>query len=271
MLIDWFTVGAQALNFAILVALLSHFLYRPVLDAIAAREKQIADELADADRQKAQAQKDRDDFQHKNEAFDAERAALLAKASADATAQGQAMLAAATKTADALGEKRRLALQTQAQELRDTLGRRTQDEVFAVARKALADMASAGLEDSLCAAFIQRLRALNGPPREAFAAALKLSDNGARVRSALVLAEAQRALVCQAVDETFKVQATLLFETAPDLVGGIEIDAHGSKFAWSLRDYLGAMERAVTELLAPAGVAGAPAPAPAAAPVPSAA
>lgn len=272
MLIDWFTVGAQALNFAILVGLLSHFLYRPVLDAIGAREKKVADELADADRKKAEAQKDRDDFQHKNEAFDAQRAALLAKASSDAEAQGKTLLDAARKAADALGEKRRLALQAQARDLSGSLGRRTQDEVFAVARKALSDMASASLEDSLCAAFVQRLRALAGPAREAFAAALEASDNGARVRSALVLPEAQRAQVRQAVDETFKIKATLLFETAPDLVGGIEIDAHGQQFAWSLHGYLGAMEHAVAELLAPAAAA-APAPsaptAPAATPTPT--
>ena len=48
MLIDWFTIGAQALNFLILVGLLRRFLYRPILHAIAAREQLIAGELADA-------------------------------------------------------------------------------------------------------------------------------------------------------------------------------------------------------------------------------
>ena len=43
MLIDWFTVGAQALNFVILVWLMKRFLYQPILDAIDAREKRIAD------------------------------------------------------------------------------------------------------------------------------------------------------------------------------------------------------------------------------------
>jgi F-type H+-transporting ATPase subunit b len=62
MLIDWFTVGAQALNFIILVWLLKRFLYKPILDAIDAREKRIAAELADADKKKAEAQKERDEF-----------------------------------------------------------------------------------------------------------------------------------------------------------------------------------------------------------------
>ena len=39
MLIDWFTVGAQALNFLILVWLLKRFLYKPILDAVDAREQ----------------------------------------------------------------------------------------------------------------------------------------------------------------------------------------------------------------------------------------
>jgi large-conductance mechanosensitive channel len=38
-LIDWFTVVAQVINFLILVWLLKHFLYQPILDAIDAREK----------------------------------------------------------------------------------------------------------------------------------------------------------------------------------------------------------------------------------------
>ena len=54
MLIDWFTVGAQVLNFVVLVWLLKRFLYKPVLNAIDAREKRVAAEAADADLQKTE-------------------------------------------------------------------------------------------------------------------------------------------------------------------------------------------------------------------------
>ena len=77
MLIDWFTVGAQALNFLILVWLMKHFLYKPIIHAIDEREKRIAKELADADAKKAEAQKEHDEFQHKNEEFDQQRAGNL--------------------------------------------------------------------------------------------------------------------------------------------------------------------------------------------------
>ena len=84
MLIDWFTIIAQVLNFLILVWLLKHFLYKPILNAIDAREKKIADELANADAKKAEAQKEKDEFKRKNEEFDQQSSALLNKAKDEA-------------------------------------------------------------------------------------------------------------------------------------------------------------------------------------------
>ena len=92
MLIDWFTAGAQALNFLILVWLMKRFLYKPILHAIDEREKRIATELADADARKAEAQKERDAFQHKNEEFDRQRAALLSQATDEVNAERQRLL-----------------------------------------------------------------------------------------------------------------------------------------------------------------------------------
>ena len=112
MLIDWFTVGAQALNFLILVWLLKRFLYKPILHAIDAREKRIAAELADADAKRAEAEKARDEFQRKNEEFDRQRAALLSQATDEANAERQRLLDEARKAADALGAKRQDTLWT---------------------------------------------------------------------------------------------------------------------------------------------------------------
>src|SRR5689334_11847594 len=106
MLIDWFTVGAQALNFIILVWLMRRFLYKPVLKAIDAREKKIAAELADAAAKEAEAQKQRDEFQQKNEELDQQRAALLKKATEEAGAERHRLFDEARKAADALSDKR---------------------------------------------------------------------------------------------------------------------------------------------------------------------
>ncbi len=249
MLIDWFTVGAQALNFIILVWLLKRFLYKPILNAVDAREKRIAAELADADAKKAEAQKERDEFQHKNEEFDQQRAALSSKATDEAKAERQRLFDDARRAADALSAKRQEALRSAAQNLNQAIRRRTQQEVFAIARKALTDLATASLEERVSEAFIRRLRTIDGKAKEGIAAALKTASEPAVVRSAFDLPEAQRAAIQKALNETFSAEVPVRFETAPDLISGIELTTNGQKIAWSIADYLASLEKGVDELL----------------------
>src|ERR1700691_5447901 len=175
MLIDWFTISAQALNFLILVWLMNRYLYKPILNAVDAREKRIAAELADAAAKKAEAQKERDEFQHKNEEFDQQRAALLSKAVDEAKAERQRLLDEARKAADALSAKRQETLINDAHNLDQAIARRTREEVFAIARKALADLATASLEERIGEVFTRRLRELNGKAKICLADALKTS------------------------------------------------------------------------------------------------
>jgi F-type H+-transporting ATPase subunit b len=249
MLIDWFTVGAQAANFVVLVWLLKRFLYAPILNAVDAREKRIAKERADADTIKTEAGKDRDAFRQKNAAFDAERAALMAKATAEAAAERQRLLDEARATADALAAKRQAALDSEASALKDTIADQAGREVYAIARKALGDLADSDLEDRLCDAFIRRLGNLAGAPKATLAAALAGAAGSALVRSAFDLPKARQVAIRKAVKEAFPASPALHFETAPDLIGGIELTANGQKLAWSIAGYLAAMEQRLASVM----------------------
>ncbi len=249
MLIDWFTVGAQALNFLILVWLMKRFLYKPILDAIDAREKQVAAALADAESKDAEARKERDIFQRKNAAFDEERAALLAKATDEASKQRKRLLDEARDAASALGAKRMTALRDEELDLRQAIGRRTQGEVFAVARQVLADLASVSLEERLGEVFTWRLRELDGDAKSGLAGALKTASDPAVVRSAFDLPEDQRAAIQNAMNETFSADIPLCFETTSALIGGIELTVNGQKVAWSIAGYLEELEKRAGALL----------------------
>lgn len=249
MLIDWFTVGAQALNFIILVWLLKRFLYKPILNAVDAREKLIAAKLADADAKDAKAQSERDTFQQKNEAFDKQRAALLSQATEEAAAEGDKLLDEARKAAEALSAKQRQALRSDAKSLSQAVRRRTQEEVFAIARKTLKDLAGADLEAQMGEVFTRRLRGMAGKAKATFGAALRSGAGPVLLRSAFDLPAKQRAAIQTALDESFSAQVKIRFETAPDLVSGIELAANGQKIAWSIADYLASVEESVGDLL----------------------
>lgn len=249
MLIDWFTVGAQALNFLILVWLMKRFLYKPILGAIDAREKRIAAELKDADTKRAEAQKERDLFEHKNDEFDKQRSTLLSQATDEARAHGDHLLEEARKAADALQAKRMEALRNDARSLNQAIARRTQQEVFAIARKALTDLATTSLEERLVEVFTRRLKEMDREAKAGLAQALKTASEPALVRSAFDLPEEPRAAIQNALNETFSAEIQVRFETAPDLVGGIELTSNGQKLAWSIADYLASLEKEVGELL----------------------
>ena len=249
MLIDWFTVCAQAVNFLILVWLLKRFLYWPVLTAIATREKLIAGQLQDAAAKKIEAQKERDDFQHKNEEFDRQRSALLGQAVAAVQTERQKMLTAARGDAEAL----RLKLQESVHSERENLNReiigRAQQEVFAITRKTLADLSSTNLETSLGEVFLRRLRALDGPMKENFVNALKTSFEPTCVRSTFDLTPDQKIAIQNILNEMSSATIQVRFEVVADLICGIELVANGQKIAWSITDYLGSLEKKIGEML----------------------
>ncbi len=260
MLINWFTVGAQALNFLVLVWLLKRFLYKPILDAVDAREQRIAAALADASAKEADAGKEREAFQQKNQAFDQQRATLLATAIDEAKGERQRLMDEARQTADALSAKRQDALRADARTLNDAISRRTQQEVFAIARKALTDLATSSLEERVCDEFIRRLRAMDDPTKAALGEALDKASEPALVRSAFDLPAGQRAAIQTALNDTYATEIRVTFETAPALVSGIELTAHGEKVGWSIAEYLTSLERGVAELLKQKATTDAPAP-----------
>ena len=249
MLIDWFTVGAQALNFLILVWLMKHFLYKPILHAIDEREKRVAAELANADKKKAEAQKESDEFKHKNEEFDQQRAALLSKATDEAKAERQRLFDEARNAADAFSVKRQETLRNEAHNLHQAISRRAQQEVFAIARKALKDLATTSLEERVVEVFTLRLREMDDQTKAGLAEAIKKTSDSVLVRSAFDLLAEQRATIQKALNETFSAEIRIRFETVPDLISGIELTTNGQKVAWSIAEYLKSLEKGVNELL----------------------
>jgi F-type H+-transporting ATPase subunit b len=249
MLIDWFTVGAQALNFIVLVWLLKRFLYKPILHAVDAREKRIAKELADAGAKMAEAEKKRDEFEHKNAEFDSQRTALLGKATDEAAAERQRLLEEARKTADIQSVKRQETLRTEARNLSQAIRGRTQQEVFVIARKALTDLASTSLEERMAEMFIRRLKAMDGKAKASLAEALKAASDPVVVRSAFDLPAEQHAAIQKAIDDSFSGEFRLRFETNARLIGGIELAANGQKVAWSISEYLTSLEDSIAQIL----------------------
>ena len=140
-------------------------------------------------------------------------------------------------------------MQVEQHNLNTEIVRWTRKEVFAITRKTLADLSGASLEERMTDVFVGRVRALSGTAKDQMTTAFKTSNQTVSVHSAFDLPSAQQKSIETAVKETFAPDAHVQFETAPELVSGIELSTNGHKIAWSIADYLATLEKSAGELL----------------------
>jgi len=97
--------------------------------------------------------------------------------------------------------------------------------------------------------FARRLREMDAKAKAGLGEALKSASAPGVVRSAFDLPAEQRTMIQDAINETFSADIHIRFETAPDLVSGIELATDGQKVGWSIAEYLASLEKGVEELL----------------------
>lgn len=249
MLIDWFTVVAQAVNFLILVWLLQRFLYRPIIKALDAREQRIAAEISAADADKASAQAAREEYQGKNATFEREQETRKRQLVDELAQERRQALEQMRTEMDGLRAKRQAHLEKEFDNLQDSIAQRTQTEVLAIARQTLSDLAGVALEARMVTTFLQHLGALDaGKLEETLAGAAE--NLSVQVRSAFALTPEQRTAIEAGIKAAFPAAALQIdFAVVPDLIGGVELIAQGRKIAWSIADHLTGIESRVGELL----------------------
>jgi F-type H+-transporting ATPase subunit b len=101
----------------------------------------------------------------------------------------------------------------------------------------------------MCDLFARRLREMDASSKKSLADAIRAQGGPSTVSSAFDMPEGARAVLQKAINETFSADVHLRFETMPNLICGIELAAKGQKVAWSIADYLSALENEVKELL----------------------
>jgi F-type H+-transporting ATPase subunit b len=221
MQIDWWTLGLQAVNALVLIWLLAHFLYRPVVDAITARQKAAGQVLADAQAAKAAAEAERDKaaaetahvVKHRNEAFKA--------AETDAAAEKKVLLATAQTEADKIRAAAKVEIEaehrSEALAAEDRAGRLAID----IATKLLDRLP----QEARVAAFIDGIA--TGLAQLPEGTRTSLGAGGAAIRLTTA-----RAVTPQQVETCRKALAGVLghpvlveVSVDPELIAGIELEA----------------------------------------------
>ena len=242
MRIDWFTLVAQVINFLVLVWLLRRFLYGRIVRAMDEREAAITSQLEEAAQKRADADREAEHYREEKRQLDEERERMLTRAREEAEALRQQLVEEARADAEKMKAQWVESLRREQDELLKEFRERSGQQVLAVARRALTELAGAELEERMVTVFLEHLARLDPAEREAMADAVRRSDREVEFRTAFAVGPELRERISHSLREHLEDGVAVRFEVEPHLGCGVELRAHSHRMQWNLESYLDRLE-----------------------------
>ncbi|SMF95881.1 F-type H+-transporting ATPase subunit b [Methylomagnum ishizawai] len=233
---DWTTFALEFLNFLILLWLLRRFLYQPVLEVIAARQRKIEDQLHDAERSRAEAQTAREACEHQQAAWADEQLQARAELAKSIAAERERLLRG---VADEVAEAR-AKFQAQEERERQDWARATEQRALALGGRFVAKLLERAAGPELEARLVNWALAdlAESPAGQAETLRAALAGDGPEVVSAFPLADGQRAAISAALAQLAGQPIQVTFREDAEVLAGLRIHAGAWVLAANLRDEL---------------------------------
>jgi F-type H+-transporting ATPase subunit b len=243
MLIDWFTVVAQIVNFLILVALLKRFLWGRLVSAIDDREKRIAGRLAEVEEKNKQAEQLREQAKAEEAALDDKHDQMIRQAQREAEDERNAMIQRARDEVRGLETRWREDLDREQAAFLGHLKQRAAKEMFTVIGRALGDLAGTNVQECATRTFLEKIKNLD------VSALHDLVGKELTVLSAVELPGPTQHEIQAALEDRLGASVPLQFQRAPSMHWGIELRGNGRRIGWTPDSYIESLEENVKDAL----------------------
>jgi F-type H+-transporting ATPase subunit b len=230
---DWTTFILEILNFLVLMWILRHFLYRPVLALLDERRRRISEERLAAEQMRNEAETLRKQYQSRLAEWELEREnsrRVLEGQLIQARTDGLAKLAKSLGDEETRLRARNDALNTA---YKSMLTREAVIAAYSQTAALLQRLASPQLTLAIVGLFLEDLAALPAEEKDALQRAASSLSTDAEIISAHALDAAHRAAVSKALTATAGQQLNTVFKEDPALISGLcaiigecRLDAH---------------------------------------------
>lgn len=250
MLIDAFTIGAQIVNFLILLLLLRLFLYRPIVRTMRARQERIADEQRQAGEARQQAERLAEDYRQRKERFEHERERMLHEARQEAEALRREKMQAAREEVEQASARWNRSLRQEQDTFLRELREQGAQALWEACARALDDLADSRLEAQVLEAFLHRLESLPQSELESLRGEGREFEGEVVVASRFEIPGPDRQRLTEALAARLGEPVRPRFEQDEAVLAGIELRSEGHTLAWSMAGYLEAVQDRLTAALA---------------------
>jgi F-type H+-transporting ATPase subunit b len=217
MTIDWWTLGIQGVNVAILVWLLQRVFWRPVADMIEQRGDTARRTLAEAKATRDKAAVALAEIERTRAGFATEHEKILAAAKATAELASAARLAEAGRAVATLEAAAKATIEREKQAAEVAWSARSSQLAIEIAKRLAARLDGAAVRQSFLDWLLKEIAALPEPTRQAVTALEAVS--------ATLLDAAERERTNRLISAAFGGNPQIVFKTDPTLIAGLEL--HG--------------------------------------------
>ena len=236
MLIDWFTVIAQIINFLILVFLLWRFLYKPITKTMQERQRRITNRWEEAQVKQEEAAQEAELYRQKQQELDQQRATFINEAKTQAEEERKQLINQARQEVESMQTGWREAIQREQDEFLATLCQRVQEQTYAITRRTLQDLADANLEQQTIKVFLNRLQTLDETQRQEIT---QKSATEIIIYSSFDIPQTQRQEIIKILQSQQIINSkNIKFTTSPDLICGIKLQISNYQISWTFDNYL---------------------------------
>jgi F-type H+-transporting ATPase subunit b len=236
--LSWSTFLLEIVNFLVLVWILKHFLYQPVLNVIARRRSEIDQQLAESRRLQAEAEKSKTDYEHRLDDWGKERQRLRDALVKELETERAQQLEALQQDLAAEREKTRVVeARRQADAERETEQRALRQGADFAARL-LGQAAGPELEARLTDILLDELETISDERADAINKQWGEPPTAILVESAFSISDDRRQRLGKALKTLLDLDLPVSFEQKPELLAGLQVTIGAWVMQVNLRDEL---------------------------------
>jgi F-type H+-transporting ATPase subunit b len=239
MTIDWWTLGLEAVNVAVLMWLLARFFWRPLAAMIEERRIAAAKDLAEAAAQRAEAGKEMAEITATRAGLAKEREAMLVAAAGEADKEHAARLAQAMTEIEALRTAAHAALVKQKDAASKAWREQATKLAVDIAGRLVAEVDAAALRALFLDGLMLEIQKLPEAQRRSFA------SETLQIVSARALDPREQSLCSERLAAALGQTPTLSFANDPALIAGLAL--HGSNLVVG-NNWRGDLDRILADL-----------------------
>lgn len=245
MLINWFTVLAQIVNFLILVYLLKRFLYGPIIRAMQEREKKIARRLQNAEDRELEADQRAAALEDEKQKLLDEKEEILRDAKEQVKAWRDTRVEQIREEIERLRQAWIDSVENDKQKFLQQLKQKVVCQTLMISRKTLADLAGEDIERQAVRRFIKKIRKKAREAQDLSAISGKIP-----IRTGFEMDDALKDELAGVLESVFPAADGFEFVVSEGIGFGIELVAGDWKLTWNLSVYLEGMEEEIHRSLA---------------------